>query len=265
MILASAQTVACNAGACHLASTSVGVAVYIAAGATLIAAVFAALFAFLHEHFKNRLRRAGIARLLYHRLLTHQSTLATAFHTERWWPEDELQESDLDADDLKRVATALRSHEWRTVNSALGWTDSLRSRRKGKHAMLKLKTDELETISKTYEKLEMARWALRRVCSRWQLRRPCHKMPWDIHNQESAVSCQGHTVTPGVLKNVSPQECKRELKKRKRDDRLDDLAVRPSSSGQTESPYKAERERHDELTASRVNGAAVGPLRQGRS
>jgi hypothetical protein len=220
MTIASKQSIVCNPGPCHLASAGGNVVAY-GAAATVLAALVAAFFAFSHEAFKNRLRRAGIARLLYHRLLTYQSTLATAYSNQAWWPDEEFRESDLDADDLKRVATALRANEWRVVNSALGWAEYLRAHRhvRCNEGARRPDNDELAAIRETYERLEQARWALRRVCTRLQLGRPWYSTPWDIHNCDRMQGSRVHIPDkPPPLRNVPEEECKRRLKERRKPD-----------------------------------------------
>ena len=219
MSIANTQSIVCNPGPCHLASTGGSVVAY-GAVATIVAALVAAFFAFSHEAFKNRLRRAGIARLLYHRLHTYQSTLATAYSDEAWWPKEEFRESDLDSNDLKRVATALRADEWRSVNSALGWADYLRAHRDVRcgEGTRRPNKDELAAIRETYERLEQARWALRRICTRWQLARPWHSMPWDIHNCHRVQGSEDHKPP---LRNVPEEECKRRLRERRKPDPIE--------------------------------------------
>jgi hypothetical protein len=218
LMFATTQSIVCDPGPCHLASTGGSVLTY-----GVLAAAAAAFFAFSHELFKNRLRRAGIARLLYHRLLTYQSTLATAYCDRAWWPDEEFRESDLDSDDLKRVATALRANEWRVVNSALGWAEYLRAHRKVKYDQWSFRPneDELTAIRETYERLELARWALRRVCARWQLTRPWHSMPWDIHNcrrMQRSHTDRDDAKAPPLLENVPTDKCKQHLRDRKKPD-----------------------------------------------
>lgn len=221
MPLASTQTIICNPAPCHLAN-SAGSALGYGALATIGAALVAAVFAFSHEVFKNRLRRVGIARLLYHRLLTYQSTLATAYANEAWWPDEEFRESDLDSDDLKRVATALRAEEWRVVNSALGWAEYLRAHRNVRCGEGNSRPDggELAAILETYERLEQARWALRRVCARWQLTPPWHSMPWDIHNchRTRGSRIRAREEHKRLLRNVPEDECERRLRERRKPD-----------------------------------------------
>lgn len=218
-MLATAQSIVCDPGPCHFASAGSSTPVY--GVAAIIAGFVAACFAFSHELFKNRLRRAGIARLLYHRLLTYQSTLATAYYEQTWWPSEEFRESDLAVDDLKRVATALWANEWRVVNSALGWTEYLRAHRNVRYAQGSSRPSEVEmaAIMETYERLEQARWALRRVCARWQRTAPRHSMPWDVHNhhrmRRSPVDRHAATEPP-PLRNVPEDECKRHLRERKK-------------------------------------------------
>jgi hypothetical protein len=206
----------------------------------VLAAIAAAILAFRHEQYKNRLRRQGIARLLYLKLLQCQSMLATAYYSHEWWAEDDFPKSYLSDEDIKRVATALRANEWRVVNSALGWTEHLRARHRSKGATTRLGPDDLNRIHDIYEKLELARWALRRVCGRrlpsllevprWVICRARHlpqpalwRMPWDVHNQADALSSateEKPTVLQMRLANTSKQICRAELTKRRASDEM---------------------------------------------
>jgi hypothetical protein len=206
----------------------------------VVAALIAAFFAFRHEQYKNRLRRQGIARLLYLKLLQCQSMLATAYYNQEWWSEDEFPKSYLSDEDIKRVATALRANEWRIVNSALGWTEFLRARQRRKDVMGGFGEDDLARIRDIYEKLELARWALRRVCGRylpsafelwsWALSRvrneplpSLRKMPWDVHNQADALRSaieERRPVPREELSNASAQRCRDELRSRKAGDKM---------------------------------------------
>jgi hypothetical protein len=186
----------------------------------VVTALIAAAFAFFHERYKNRLRRQGIARLLYHRLLKCQSTLATAYYTNRWWSRNELEISYVESEDIKRVATALRANEWRVVNSALGWTEHLLTRQ-GRGCWSGPDQEDLEVIRKTYAKLELARWALRRVCGDGQSLLSKRPMPWDVHNQLDSLELayrEGRPMPGPSLRNLSPQTCRDELMRRMRND-----------------------------------------------
>jgi hypothetical protein len=203
-------------------SLSVGGVLNYAVLAAVLGAAVAAVSRVFHEQYKNRLRRQGIARLLYHRLLQCQSTLATAYYAKHWWSEDEFDATSISSDDTKRVATALGASEWRIVISAIGWIEHLRTRQKQRLGS-GLGEDDLERIRKTYAKLEVARWALRGVCGRGQRLLSRRAMPWDVHNHLDAlelVSREGCRPTLPPLRNLPPDRCKEELKNRKSDDHM---------------------------------------------
>jgi hypothetical protein len=107
-----------------------------AAIATVAAAVFAAMFAFLNEWNKNRLRRKGIARVLTDDMRRDQSAVARARFRGAWWDDAEILADRVTNEDLQRLATALKPGEWATVSSALGWMQALsavRDRALAKH------------------------------------------------------------------------------------------------------------------------------------
>jgi hypothetical protein len=177
-------------------------------------AAFAAVLAVAHEVFKNGLRRRGIARVLYHRLLQRQSTLAIAYYRRSWWSDEEIRESDLDDDDLKRVATALAPSAWRLVNSALGWMEHLQARRRGRTGLV-LSQEDHDQIRDVYERLELARWALRRVAGR------VRPLPWDVHKHENMqewAEQEGYGQVATPLRNATKRTCKAALRKRRRSD-----------------------------------------------
>jgi hypothetical protein len=193
-------------------------------GYTAVAALVTGVVAVAHEFYKNRLRRRGIARLLYYRLLECQSTLAVAYYARRWWSHEDLREAFIDTDDVKRVATALRAHEWRVVNSTLGWTEHLRTRQRRVGAEHDVDPADLERIRLTYERLELARWALRRVCGQWRVSAlALGRMPWDVHNQHEArsrASRERRALPQKPLRNLSKRRRNAELKDQKHDDPL---------------------------------------------
>jgi hypothetical protein len=208
---------------------------------TAVAALFTIIGAVGHELFKNRLRRKGIARLLYYRLLECQSTLAIAYYSKQWWSQKELRGSYLEEDDdVKRVATALYAHEWRVVHSVLGWTEHLRDRQRREGDGHEVAQADLDRIRSTYERLELARWSLCRVCAYGTTRIPLQRglyislphgkripvlrgMPWDVHNHEGArtrAEQEGYALPAEPLENLSKEQCREQMELRKRDDAM---------------------------------------------
>ena len=218
LVLAATQTTTCAPDPCTVSGVGGSWLSYAAIGA-IVAAIVAGVVAVAHEWFKNGLRRRGIARLLYHRLMQRQSTLALAYYRQRWWSPDEYRDSDLLDDDLKRAATAMRANEWRAVNSALGWAEYLRHRRAADIATMgEPDYEALRLIRATYVRIDHARWALRRVSGRIGRR-----MPWDVHNHGEMArlaTCEGYDPPEERLAGITREQARGEMRTRRRSERM---------------------------------------------
>ncbi|MTD47345.1 hypothetical protein GKE82_24370 [Conexibacter sp. W3-3-2] len=164
-----------------------------------VAAALVALYGLTAgEWNRNRLRRKGIARVLADDMRRAQSAVVRCYRRGAYKPSLFL-EPRIDRDGQERIATAARPNEWATISSALGWLEVVRARA---HAPTKpdeetppseqgstepdtkdgdsatTSTDEHEYpfgstsderkreeefLVELYERLDAARWSLRRL------------------------------------------------------------------------------------------------------
>lgn len=105
----------------------------------------------------------------------------------------------IDERDIQRIATALKANEWATVSSALGWLETLSGARthdlgqsSGSAAQPgasgprpQLSAETLAWLEETFERLDAARWTLRRLSaaipSRWPIR-GVTRVRWRAHD-----------------------------------------------------------------------------------
>jgi hypothetical protein len=197
----------------------------VAAIATVAAAVFAAIFAFLNEWNKNRLRRKGIARVLTDDMRRDQSAVARARFRGAWWDDAEILADRVTDEDLQRLATSLKPGEWATVSSALGWMQTLTAARDRALAMnvprakvtigrktqpghaVALEKHEQNWLEDTWYRLEGARWSLRRQAAPIPSRIPVRgwtRYRWRPHGQLGIQTDEVHRANCGQNKHRTP-------------------------------------------------------------
>lgn len=134
--------------------------------AAVAAAVLGFVFGSTREWNKNRLRRKGIARVVADDLRRAQSAITRMWMRGAIHPQL-LADKRFGEDEQRRLATTLKPNEWATVSSAIGWLDRLerieadtplspRHEARGE----RIGYDDLVEL---YERLDSARWALRRA------------------------------------------------------------------------------------------------------
>jgi hypothetical protein len=138
---------------------------WLAAAATVGAALIAAAFAYGNEARKSGLVRMGIARLLEDDMRRQQSVLTRAWARGAWWREAEMREGRVTPADQQVVVTALYTSEWVDVSTAIGWMETVIANHKPRGAALM--PNERVLVKETWHRLETGRRSLKRVATPW--------------------------------------------------------------------------------------------------